>query len=436
MLKRFIRHIEQKKLISPGKPALLAVSGGLDSMVMVDLFLESGFDIEIAHCNFQLRGQESDGDEEFIKNFCDKRNIVVHSKRMDTNNYATANGLSIQMAARALRYEWFDLLTIERHAEKIATAHHLNDSIETQILNFARTGLTGQGIHVQNEKIIRPLMIFTRKELEEYARSREVIWRQDSSNVTDDYQRNFVRHQIVPKLKEVNPSLEETVLRVTSRKELQRFVYNQKLSELRDQYFRYEKEGLSISKSLLTVYPEFTQPLLFELIRSYGFNSEQCDNIINSMNHTGAKFPVSDFELIVDRDVFLIVKKETSFIKSEIGQDEGEAILGGMRLTLKQIPKDKVSYQAGIEFLDLDALTFPLTWRSWQPGDSFQPLGMNQSKKLSDFLIDQKISIPDKQKITVVESGGIIAWVVGHRIDHRFRVKPSTLNVISLTLSD
>lgn len=436
MLEKLITHIEQNKLIMPGQRILLAISGGLDSMVMFNLFLAGGYSIEVAHCNFQLRSEESDKDEMFVKEHCEEKGIKFHSKRFDTNNYATAYKLSIQMAARQLRFKWFHELVISEHLNCIATAHHLNDNIETLLLNFVRNGLSGQGISAKKDKLIRPLLPFTRDELEEYAASNQLIWREDSSNSSDNYQRNYVRHQIIPRLKELNPSLEETFRSSAPRYQLQRKILMDAVASVTTEYVRIENGNVIISKRIFKEFPSDEVPLLYEIIKDYGFNMSQIEDIVNGIDHTGATFKSANFELSIDRSDLIIYHHELMSNPTEIKSELDEATFGKLTMKLNPVQLSEVSFGTNVEYLDLDKLKFPLSWRQWLPGDSFYPLGMDQSKKLSDFFIDEKISIPQKQEATVLISDGQIVWVVGYRIDQRFRVSPSSLRVLSLLVDN
>jgi tRNA(Ile)-lysidine synthase len=433
----FLSEINQKKLFANGDKILLAVSGGVDSMVMLHLFQECGFNIGIAHANFQLRGDESEGDEKFVEAVCKKNSIPFFNKKFETEDYAKSNHLSIQMAARELRYEWFNELLTEKCYDFLATAHHLNDSIETVLLNFVRgSGLEGfDGIASKNGKIIRPMLFATRLEIENYAKENKIGWREDRSNATDDYSRNFIRHQVSPLLKELNPSLErtfdESINKISGAVELMEIgaeQWRQKFERKKDNQILLDKKGFELIKN-----PE---SILWILIKGFGFNFDQSAQIIAALNgQSGKRFSSSQFELVIDRDHLIMSKNQIELTETLIEVNQTEASLGNFKMKIEK--KEKVNFKndPSIAFLDADKLTFPLRWRKWKPGDSFHPLGMNHKKKLSDFLIDQKISVADKESITVLEMGNEIVWVIGYRIDERFKVVSSTVSTVVCRLS-
>ncbi|MGC4021539.1 MAG: tRNA lysidine(34) synthetase TilS [Cyclobacteriaceae bacterium] len=424
MKEEFLRFISKKNLCSLKDKILLAVSCGVDSMVMLELFHESGFKISVAHCNFQLRGNESDGDERLVKSICEKHSIPFFSKRFETNQFAEKNSLSIQMAARELRYQWFNELIEKDGFDFVATAHHLNDSIETAILNFARgSGLEGlDGITDKNGKVIRPLLFATREQIKSYALKNKIDWREDSSNASDDYQRNFVRHKIIPLLKEINPSLEnsfedsvEKISGAIHLIDLGTLQWKEKFQSNKKDQVHLLKKGVS------------STGLLWNLIRQFGFNIDQCKQIVESLNgQSGKKFFSKEFELIIDREHLIISEIENELGEVLIEKGQGEATLGKRVLKITSVKEIKIESESDVAVLDADKLTFPLRWRKWKAGDYFHPLGMNHKKKLSDFFIDQKISISDKEKITVIESGNEIVWVIGYRIDERFKISEKT----------
>jgi len=410
----------------------LAVSGGVDSMVMHHLFQQCGFNIGVAHANFQLRGNESEGDEKFVKEICEKNSIPFFTRKFETESYAKSNHISIQMAARELRYQWFHELLTEHQYNFIATAHHLNDSIETVLLNLVRgSGLEGfDGIASKNEKIIRPMLFATRLEIENYAKESKIEWREDRSNATNDYSRNFIRHQVYPLLKELNPSLEKTfdesIVKISGAVELMETgiaQWRQKFKKKKENQILLDKKGFEPIKN--------KKSILWNLIKSFGFNFDQCGQIITALNgQPGKRFASSQFELVIDRDHLIISKIQSELSETLIESNQTEASLGNFKLKIEK--KEKIDFKddPSVAFLDADKLKFPLRWRKWKPGDSFQPLGMNHKKKLSDFLIDQKISIADKEATTVLESGNEIVWVTGKRIDERYKVNNSTASTI------
>ncbi len=436
MLKLFHDHIARHQLCKATDKILLAVSGGLDSMVMLHLFHQSGYSIAVAHCNFQLRGAESYGDEQFVKEQCDHLKIPFYSEQFDTNNYAWENSLSIQIAARQLRYAWFEELLEQERLDKLATAHHLNDSLETVLLNLCKgTGVQGlAGIPLENRFIIRPMLFASRTEIEAYATAEKIKWREDSSNLTDDYQRNFLRHQIIPLLKEINPSIEHTfsITLEKVRGGVELMSAGQK--ELENSFVKTIDGKTFIRKEAFRSF-HYAAPVLWELIKHFGFNMEQCEEIIQSIHsQSGKKFLTAFSQLIIDRESLIISNQQNLWEQTEIQAGQIQAILGPWNLHIKECePVIKTNRSEGI--LDVERLHFPLRWRKWKAGDSFCPLGMEHHKKISDFLIDQKISVAEKDSVTVLESKGEIVWVAGHRVDNRFKITEHTRRAIAFQIN-
>ena len=432
----FLDEIGQKNLFSPEDRVLLAVSGGIDSMVMLRLFQECQFNIGVAHANFQLRGSESAGDQEFVNAICDKDKVAFFHRKFETERYAKENHLSIQMAARALRYAWFDEVLREQGYDYVATAHHLNDSIETVLLNFTRgTGLEGlDGIASKNGKIIRPLLFATRQEIENYASENSIEWREDRSNADNDYSRNFIRHKIIPLLKEVNPALENAFQDSQEKISGSASLLELGIKSWREKFEKKDAGKVFLKKKGLE---GFSDPggLLWNLIKSYGFNIDQCNQVIHGIEgQPGKRFSSGNFELVIDRDDLIITKKEIALTEVWIEKGQGEARLGKYVLKITEMGKGKIPNDNTIACLDADQLQFPMRWRKWKEGDYFYPLGMTHRKKLSDFLIDQKISIAEKESVTVLESGDQIIWVVGYRIDDRYKMTSPPGAVIHFSL--
>ncbi len=443
MKQAFLNHIAQKKLFGSKEKILLAVSGGMDSMVMLSLFRECSIDFSVAHANFQLRGDESEGDEKFAKTYCQELSVPFFSKKFETKEYAARHHLSIQMAARELRYTWFDELLSEHHFDFVVTAHHANDSIETTLLNLTRgAGLEGlDGITSKNEKVIRPLLFATRGQIENYAKENKILWREDRSNATDDYPRNFIRHHVVPKLKELNPSLEnslrESTEKISGAVELMALGikhWREKFETKKDEQILFDKKGLEQF--------DHAENVLWNLIKGYGFNFDQCGQAAKAFyGQAGKKFFSEKFELIVDREHLIICPRPArrEFYVGEgvilIQKNQTEARLGNLILEIEEGEKTELKNNPSVAQLDAAKLQFPLRWRKWKPGDYFYPLGMVNKKKLSDFFIDQKISLADKKNITILESGNEIVWVVGLRIDERYKIALDTKSTVLCRLS-
>lgn len=429
VLQAFQQHIEQKKLCKATDKILVAVSGGLDSMVLMHLFQEAGYQIRVAHANFQLRGIESDGDEEFVRHWCSRLGLYFYSQRFETNNYATERGISTQMAARELRYHWFEQVANQEKFDWIATAHHAYDSVETVLLNLTKgAGIEGlTGIEVQNQKIIRPLLFASRESIEEFAAAKGIAWREDQSNASDDYQRNFIRHQVVPRLKQLNPSFAESIVRSITKLQGTEVLSQIGLRQWKKQYEVVKGNEIHLSKlGLKTLaHPE---SVLYALIKEFGFNLAQCEDIVKSLDgQSGKKFSAERYGLVIDRTEIILYKffnAEEVFITNEANHYQ----LGSLNLSVWSESLPNISKAKNAASLDVSKLTFPLKWRKWKLGDSFQPLGMKQKKKLSDYFIDEKLTLADKEQATVIESRGEIVWVVGQRIDDRYKITDETTN--------
>jgi tRNA(Ile)-lysidine synthase len=399
------------------QPVFVATSGGIDSMVLLHLFKTSGYNITAVHVNFNLRGEESDKDETFVKDRCARLGIACLTKSVRTKNYATGKGLSIQMAARDLRYEWFRELMTSTPGSVVATAHHLNDSGETMLLNLVRgTGIDGlTGIPVSNNGIIRPLTFATREEIRNYAAEHSITWREDESNLDDHYQRNFLRHNVMGLLKQLNPSLDETLSKNFSRLGAERELMERSLTQLKDNFLRDSNHNVRIPKKALEGFIHKSGVLL-RMIEGFGFNFSVAESIVAAMNgQPGKVFFSKTHQLAVDREDLII---SSLFSRQEEGVEVYET--------------DDVSFTSdpNIAYVDAGKIRFPLTLRKWREGDFFYPLGMKGKKKVSDFLVDEKIPVVEKQSIHVVVTGDDVVWIVGKRIDDRYKVTPSTKRVL------
>lgn len=406
-------------------------------MVMLDLFVKAGFSCEVAHVNFQLRGEESKQDEFFVKRRCEAYGVPCYVLVGETKALATTKGISIQMAARELRYDWFQSLLEKRNLQCIATAHHLNDSIETTLFNWVNgsslAGLTG--ISVKNGSIIRPLLFATRIMIEQYAYDNDLVWREDSSNSTDDYTRNFIRHQIIPKLKEINPSLEETIARGKRKLAGELALSEVAFQEWRDKSVEKLPHALAIRKSALNGISDCAI-LLYKLLKEYGFNFDLCEVIIHAVaSQSGTKFLSSSHFLVIDRDSLILAPRQDHRSEISIREDLTEVRLDGWRLTIERGELSLPTTSSLTAVLDKKRLQFPLVWRTWQHGDFFYPLGMEHRKKLSDFLVDAKVPLPEKERVTVLESNGEIIWVVGYRIDSRYKLTAETKEALTFTIT-
>lgn len=434
MVSQVVRYIERHQLCSKSQRVLLAVSGGLDSMVMLDLFHTAGYQVGVAHCNFQLRDSDSEKDEQFVEARCKSLNIPFYSKRFETNNYAAENKLSIQVAARELRYAWFEELCQAEHFDCIATAHHANDNLETTLLHLTRgTGISGvAGIPVRAGIVIRPLLGCTRDQLRAYAIQNKIEWREDRSNDTDDYDRNFIRHNILPQLRSLNPALDESMLQTQERLLGALSVFKLGLGELENKFVKKVGDRIIIYKALLESTP-FPAVVLWELVKKFGFNFRQIQEVVE-VEESGRQFIAGDYHLVVDRNEWIIYRPKTNDGEVWIEEADKSASFHDQQLRIETLSDHTIETDTHVAKLSKNTLRFPIVWRKWKEGDMFYPLGMNNRKKVSDFLIDCKVSIADKERVTVLESQGNIVWVVGYRIDNRHKITEDTDEVVRFTL--
>ncbi len=436
MVDRFLSFIKDKKLFRQKDTVLLAVSGGMDSSVMAELFHRANFKFAIAHCNFQLRGKESDGDEQFVKSLAKKYGVRFFTKRFNTKEAAAENKISIQMAARELRYHWFEKLVEKEGYACVATAHHLSDSVETFFINLLRgTGIEGiTGIEGKNKFIIRPLLFATRDEIEKFAMINTIGYREDSSNRSDDYLRNKIRHHLIPVFKTFNLNFEEVMANNMLHFGFAADLFRQQVTGLSAKYLKKGKDFLSISMKSLRKQDDADQ-LLYEILRPFGFNFSQCVEMIDDESETksGRLFLADYFRAVRDRQRIIIdiipLKTAGEFV---VQKAKKKTVTPHFNLHTTLATKGRNGAfppdQAG-HWLDADLLKFPITLRKWENGDFFYPLGMKGRKKLSDFFIDKKLSIFDKENTFVLVSGSEIVCILGHRIDERFKVTDKTKNI-------
>ncbi len=444
MLDQFTAYINRCHLISEGEKIILALSGGIDSMVLAYLLLKTKVQFVAAHCNFHLRGEESDGDEKFVRSFCEKNEIQCFVKRFETEKFAKEQGLSIEMAARELRYAWFEELRQQLGYDKIAVAHHADDQAETFFINLLRgAGLNGlKGMKPQNGVIIRPLLWASREQIRKYAVENQILWREDHTNAESVYLRNRIRNQMLPTFDELQPEarqgLYKSLEHLAAENELYRALLKEKLAQI------VEREGdvqrLPYSKLVKTEAPEpvegptFSFQLLFEWLRQFGFNPDQCHFIYDALGTgIGNQYCSPTHGLVIGRDELQlseIKEKKDDEIQIEIGEQE---ILSPVHLCFSKLEKTSdfvVDKSPEVAQLDFDTLKFPMTLRHWRHGDRFHPLGMKGSKLLSDFFVDQKFTEYQKQNVwLMVSASGDILWVVGYRIDDRFKVSNTTNSI-------
>lgn len=441
LLERFERYIAEHKLATKESRILLTVSGGVDSMVMMHLFVKAGYTVGVAHCNFCLRGTESEEDEQLVASESEKLGVAHYNRRFDTKGEMALTGESVQMAARRLRYTWFAELCADEGYDTIAVAHHADDSIETFFINLLRgTGLKGlTGINVLNGKVVRPLIFASRHEIKEYAKSNHIPYREDSSNRSTKYLRNKIRLGIVPRLREIVPHftaiMSSNIDRLT---ETQRFINHAINKIARDAVENIGREEI--------IYPDRIDPgfplnfVIYELMsQNYGFRGDVVDSLCEALKAgaTGRRFYSKDWVAFVDRGRIVISRIEADDeCEVAVNLAKTKVYCGGYVLYLEKLDVDAVEdlrVPEHIALLDLDTLTEPLTLRKWREGDRFVPLGMTDEKKVSDFLIDNKVSMVEKQHQFVLTSGEEIVWLVGRRIDNRNKITSRTENVLRIT---
>lgn len=432
MLSRLKTHLKDLSFLN-GKKLLLAVSGGIDSMVLVDVFKQLGYNISIAHCNFGLRAEESNGDENFVRSIASVNNIEIFVNNFNTKSYSSLNKVSIQIAARELRYTWFTKLMDEHGFDYLLTAHHLDDSAETFLINFTRgTGIEGLlGIPQQNGKIIRPLLPFTRSEIEGYAKDNNIQWREDSSNASDKYLRNKLRHHVLPLLKELNPSFAQSFTQTLENLQQVHALANDAAKMVYNHVVNEDGNRKNIALDSLLRYDNY-KAYLFSWLQPYGFTA--WDDIYALVTAQAGKFVTSaSHRLLKDRELLILEP-----IKSTPG-DTFEINLGIENTTLPielklDLVQDRIENPTkNILFVDKELIKFPLFVRKWQGGDYFYPLGMNgQRKKVSKFFKDEKMSLTEKEDTWLLCSDDDIVWVVGHRADHRFKVTTQTTQILKI----
>ncbi|MBQ3739031.1 MAG: tRNA lysidine(34) synthetase TilS [Bacteroidales bacterium] len=444
MLEQFQAYINRYHLIAEDEKVILALSGGIDSMVLMDLLLKAKVEFVAAHCNFHLRGEESNGDDWFVRKFAEKRGIQCFVKHFETEKYATNHGISIEMAARDLRYGWFEQLRQELGYDKIAVAHHADDQAETFFINLLRgAGLNGlKGMKPHNGVIIRPLLWASREQIRKYAVENHIVWREDHTNVESVYLRNRIRNQLFLVFDELQPEARQGLYKslghLSAENELYRALLKEKLAQI------VERDGeiqrLPYSKIIKAEVPEpvegptYSFQLLFEWLRQYGFNTDQCHFIFDAIGTgVGNQYCSTTHRLVIGRDelqLFEIKEDSNDEIQIEIGE---EKILSPVHLCfskLEKTPDFVIDKSPIIAQLDFDKLKFPLTLRRWRHGDRFHPFGMKGSKLLSDFFVDQKFSEYQKQNVwLLVSADDDILWVVGYRIDDHFKIGNDTKTV-------
>ena len=418
---------------------LLAVSGGIDSMVLFDLFLKNNINFSVASCNFQLRGKDSDNDLKFVENICIKNSINFYSTVLDVDKLSTMRKISTQMAARELRYDFFKKILEKHKYSYIVTAHHLDDNIETIIFNFIKsTGYKGLvGIPFNKNKILRPLINISKEEIEDYAVSNNISWRLDKSNNSNKYSRNKIRNEVIPLLKEINPSLGKSL--TESLKRIQKLSHDIKtrIDLFIQKFVDFKDDYINIKKDFIDDIEKY-EILLFDFFQDYGFNYSQIENIIKSLKAKNQKKFISlNYELIIERKSIFIITKDF-LVKTRYESKEIENIvLPFFNLSVKKYKKSLFTLNKSNNNaqLDFDKITYPICIRNYKKGEKFLPLGMRKNKKISDFLSDKKINYIIKlRQCVITDSTDSVLWVVGHQISNKFKVDSETKNILEFEI--
>lgn len=440
MIRAFRNFIVEKELFDRRDKILVTVSGGVDSVVMLDLLHRLEMDCVIAHCNFNLRGDESDGDQRFVEQLAQKYGYPLFVESFQTLEMASQNGISIEMAARDLRYNWFESLRQEQGCQWISVGHHTDDVVETLFINLCRgTGIRGlSGIKARNGYVVRPLLNFTRKQLLDYAREFKLEFREDSTNAGLDFVRNKIRHQILPVLQEINPSIRETLMENIHHFSEVEKIYHQSIDNQRQKWVSGDDNGLTISLQGLK---QMSAPatFLFEILAPLGFHFRDVQHMAKSIDGISGKvFYSSTHRVIRDRDHFFVSPIE-KLEDSEFQINESDLQISypiAMNMEQLEKPADfRFSTQKHIACVDASRLRFPLLLRRWQKGDSFHPIGMKGHKKVSDYFIDQKFTLKQKENTWLLISGNEIVWVVGHRLDDRFKITKQTQRLYRMEIA-
>ncbi|MGI8580841.1 MAG: tRNA lysidine(34) synthetase TilS [Chitinophagaceae bacterium] len=473
LLQHFKDFIKRENLFQAKDKLLLAVSGGVDSVVLCELCTQAGYDFVIAHCNFKLRGEESERDENFVRDLAKKYDAEILVKKFDTEKYAEENKIGIQEAARNLRYEWFFSLignksarmapsdrqsarpddpvgrVISKEIEEnlqspianwIVTAHHANDNTETLLINFFKgTGISGlRGILPKHGKIIRPLLFAKKEELIEFAKKNDLNFVEDSSNASDKYTRNYFRNQLIPSIQKVFPQAEDNLLN-----NLERFRDIELLYEQSIQFHKkklIEKKGKEIHIPVLKLLKSAPlSTIVYEIIKDFGFTSNQTEEVIKLLDSESGKYIQSRSYRILKNRKWLIITSTDTTIADNILVEEKDKIVEFANGTLKfqKLTADtsQLTSDNAVAMLDAAEISYPLLLRKWKQGDYFYPLGMKKKKKLSRFFIDLKLSLVEKEKVWVLEMNKKIIWIVGGRIDERFKITSKTKDILKISLS-
>jgi tRNA(Ile)-lysidine synthase len=441
LLNFFIQFFKEKNLLHQQNHFIIAASGGVDSVVLCELCHQAKFSFSIAHCNFNLRGKESERDQTFVRSLGEKYNVDVFVETFATEEIARERKSSIQEAARFLRYSWFKELTQKKNLSLVLLAHHANDDIETVIMNFFRgtglEGLTGMQWNVSESGCLRPLLRFSRREIEDFASENNLIWVEDSSNKSNKYTRNFFRNEIIPEIKKVYPQAEENVLGNIQRFKKTRNLYNLLVNDVKKKLNKGSNSEVRIPVKLLMRYSHTS--LIYEIIKDFGFGEKQVKEVEKLADSESGKFIENELYQIIKHRSWIIISPKVE-VSNTIAIEEGVKQIqfdgGVLEIKSRNTKNINLSTESNVALIDAKEIKYPLLLRLWKEGDYFYPLGMQKKKKLSRFFIDQKLPKNEKERIWIIESSNRIVWVVGKRIDDRFKITAKTNQGIQFTISN
>lgn len=435
MLEKLKEYIAEKGLFEPTDHLLLAVSGGIDSMVMLHLFQQLPYKLAVAHVNFKLRGEESDADEQFLRAYCQSHSIELFVKHADTISYSDNNKVSIQMAAREIRYAWFRGLKQSKGFSKVLVAQHADDSIETTFINIIRgTGIAGLKGIISNEHASRPLMCFSRAEIDQFAKQNNIKWREDSSNAKNDYLRNNLRNKILPLLDEISDSWRSNIVQLNKDVEETELILSKYYSEHVDKIFRNNLINVEGVQKLTS-----GKWLLRKLLINLGFTHDTITDILENLNvQIGRTFESEKVILRKQRDGFSVEERGvvSKYIEDTFNLDDHEITIKDHTILIQKLNgfSPDFKFEKLSQYLDLEKLIFPLKIRTWQYGDWFIPLGMKGKKKLSDYFVDKKFTFQQKENTFVIVSEGNIVCILGHQTDERYKLSENTRRILHLRI--
>lgn len=441
MQEKFIKFIIDNRLAEKEDRILMGVSGGVDSMVMAHLFIVSGYNTGIAHCNFRLRGADSDADEKLVREFASAYGVPFHNICFETKEYARQKKITLQMAARDLRHSWFEETMSKYGYTLLALAHNKSDRTETIILNLIRgTGITGMAaMKPRSDRRIRPLLFAERNDILDYAKRNKIPWREDESNKSVKYTRNKIRHKILPLLREINPSFDDTIQETAERFDGYDEIISLYMAGVKEKSFRKADDEYHVDiRSLISFSP--LKSILFELFAPFGITSSGTRELAALLSsEPGKKIKTRTHVIYRDRKVLIVKPPDTGefpdIVINTPADLNNQAFI--LKAGIREIPRPFTP--AGSRYhitLDAGMVNFPVVIRKWRHGDRFIPLGMNNFRKLSDYFTDRKFSVPQKEKAMIMESGGNIVAILGERIDNRYRVTPETRKILEIILKE